>query len=214
MKFVTHIEKIKVIYNGIDTERFKKMNVDRDTRPTVVMVARIDHLKDITTYIKICSEVKKRIPDVLFKLYGPVVEKDYFEMCKQLATELDLDGNFRFEGATLSPEIANNEGDVVVLTSISEAFPFAVLEGMACEKVVISSDVGGTKEVLEGYGFIVKPKDYHAFAEKIIYILEHPKEAAEIGIDARQRVLNGFRIEDMIRNYREAYYGSVGKRVG
>jgi glycosyltransferase involved in cell wall biosynthesis len=213
VKLGTPEEKIKVIYNGIDTDLFRKMNVRRDDRPTIVMVARIDHLKDIETYIKTCIKVKEKIPNVLFKLFGPIVEKDYYEWCKNLVTDLNLNGNFVFEGLSFTPEIANNEGDVVILTSISEAFPFAVLEGMACEKVVISSDVGGTSEVLEGHGFIIKPRDYHAFAEKIIYVLEHPSEAAEIGIEARQRVLNGFRIDDMIRKYRETYHSLAGKNA-
>ncbi|MEM2956619.1 MAG: GT4 family glycosyltransferase PelF [Candidatus Pacearchaeota archaeon] len=205
-QFVRDMKKIKVIYNGIDTERFRKIIVERENRPTAVMVARIDHLKDIETYIKICSIVKNTFPNILFKLYGPVVEQDYYESCKKLVNELNLENNFSFSGVSLSPEIANNEGDVIVLTSISEAFPFAVLEGMACEKVVISSDVGGTKEILEGYGFIVKPRDVQAFAEKIIYTLQNPSKAAEIGIEARQRVVNGFRIDDMIKNYRDTYY--------
>ncbi len=210
IKLGTTEEKIKVIYNGVDTEVFRKINVLRDDRPTVVMVARIDHLKDIETYIRTCSRVKEKMPDVLFKLYGPVVERDYYERCKNLVAELNLSGNFTFEGLSFTPEIANNEGDVIVLTSISEAFPFAVLEGMSCEKVVISSDVGGTKEVLEGNGFTIKPKDYEAFADKVIHVLQHPSEAAEIGIEARQRVLNGFRIDDMVRNYRETYHSLVG----
>jgi glycosyltransferase involved in cell wall biosynthesis len=211
LKLGTPEEKIKVIYNGIDTDLFRKMNIPRNTRPTVVMVARIDHLKDIETYIKTCSLVKQKIPDILFKLYGPVVEEDYHQKCKELVADLHLDGNFKFEGLSFATEVANNEGDVIVLTSISEAFPFAVLEGMACEKVVISSDVGGTREVLEGYGFIIRPRDSHAFAEKIIYVLEHPAEATEIGIEARQKVLNGFRIDDMVKSYRHTYYDLVGR---
>ncbi len=211
IKFGTPESKIQVIYNGIDTEHYRKMNVERPDRPTVVMVARVDHLKDVETFIKTCDIVRKKIPDVLFKIYGPIVEKDYYEKCLKLVSELNLNNNFVFGGLSYTPEISYNEGDVIVLTSISEAFPFAVLEAMACEKVVISSDVGGTREVLEGHGFIIKPKDFQAFAEKIIYVLEHPAEAAEIGVEARQRVLSGFRIEDMIKNYRETYLRLSGR---
>ena len=206
IKFGTPEQKIKVIHNGIDTEHFRRMNVERTNKPTAVMVARVDHLKDIETFIQTCSLVRKKIPDVLFKVYGPVVEKDYFEKCKALVAELSLNRNFVFEGLSYTPEISYNEGDVVVLTSISEAFPFAVLEAMACEKVVISSDVGGTREVLEGNGFIIKPRDHKSFAETIIYVLEHPAEAAGIGLEARQRVLSGFRIDDMVTHYRETYH--------
>ena len=199
-------DKIKTIYNGIDILKFKKLNVPRDTRPTVVMVARIDPLKDIETFILTCDIVRKKIKNVLFKLYGPEVDMNYAEKCKNLVKELNLEENFFFMGPTTTPEIAYNEGDVVVLTSISEAFPFAVIEAMACEKVVIASDVGGTKEVLEGYGFVIKPKDYEKFAEKIIWVLENKDEAERIGTEARERILMGFSIEDMVENYSKLYY--------
>ena len=108
-------------------------------------------------------------------------------------------------GPTSNPAYAYNEADVVMLTSISEAFPFAVIEAMACEKVVVSSDVGGTKEVLEGYGFIVKPKDYEAFSKHVIYLLQNPQIAQEMGIRARRVIVEGFTTEDMVNNYWQMY---------
>ncbi len=195
-------EKIKTIYNGIDTIVFQKMEVEKEEdRPIVVMVARIDPLKDIETFIKTAELVAKKIPDVLFKLYGPIVDKKYYSICKDLVDELNLKDNFEFAGLTTNPARAYNEGDVVMLTSISEAFPFVVIEAMACEKVVVSSDVGGTKEVLEGFGFVVKPKDYQEFADKVIYVLENENIAKEMGMEAREHILNAFTIEDMIENY-------------
>jgi glycosyltransferase involved in cell wall biosynthesis len=155
--------------------------------------------------------VRKRIPDVLCKVYGPPVDEKYFKRCQKLVKELKLENNFVFAGKTSAPERAINEGDIFILTSISEAFPFAVLEAMACEKVVVSSDVGGVKEVLEGYGFLIKPKDYKSFADRIIYLFENPSVLAEMSIASRERVLNGFRIEDMVNNYKENYMSLAGK---
>ncbi len=199
-------KKIYTIYNGIDTNKFKKFDVQKDkSRFIVVMVARIDPLKDIETFIKTAEIVSKKISNVLFKLYGPIVDKKYYESCKKLIEELDIAENFEFAGSTNSPESTYNESDVVMLTSISEAFPFVVIEAMACEKVVISSDVGGTKEVLDGYGHIVKPKDYQEFADKVIYTLENPDIAKEMGRDAREFILNGFTIENMVENYNMTY---------
>ncbi len=199
-------KKIHTIYNGIDTNVFKQFKVQKEEdRPTVVMVARIDPLKDIETFIKTAQLVAKEIPDVLFKLYGPIVDEKYYHLCQDLAKELEVEENFVFSGLTNSPQSAYNEGDVVMLTSISEAFPFVVIEAMACEKVVISSDVGGTKEVLEGFGFVIRPKAYTEFAEKVIYILNNPAIALEMGHDARESILNGFTIEDMVENYGRLY---------
>jgi len=199
-------KKIHTIYNGIDTNVFKQFKVEKEeNRPTVVMVARIDPLKDIETFIRTAQLVAKEIPEVIFKLYGPIVDEKYYHYCQNLAKELNIEHNFIFAGLTNSPQTAYNEGDVVMLTSISEAFPFVVIEAMACEKVVISSDVGGTKEVLEGFGFVIKPKAYSEFAQKVIYILNHPDIALEMGHDAREYILNGFTVEDMVENYGRLY---------
>jgi len=206
-------DKLQTIYNGIDTFVFKNMERKTNERPTVVMVARIDQLKDIETYIKTCEKVKEQIPNVLFKLYGPIVDKKYFEMCHALHEELNLQDNFEFSGLTSSPETAYNEGDVVMLTSISEAFPFVVIEAMACEKVVVSSDVGGTKEVLEGFGYVVRPKDIEAFSEAVIEVLTNKKRSAEMGILAREHILNGFTINDMIENYQQLYRSLYMDRI-
>ncbi len=198
-------EKLHTIYNGIDTFIFKKMERKSNQRPTVVMVARIDPLKDIETYIKTCAKVKEEIPNVLFKLYGPIVDKDYFELCHKMYETLELKENFEFSGLTNNPSLAYNEGDVVMLTSISEAFPFVVIEAMACEKVVVSSDVGGTKEVLEGFGSVIRPKDIEGFSDAIVNVLTNRYESAEMGVLAREHILNGFTIDDMVENYQKLY---------
>jgi polysaccharide biosynthesis protein PelF len=201
-------EKIDTIYNGVDINKFRPFEVEKDEeRPIVTMVARIDPLKDIETFIRTAELVSQEMPNVLFKLYGPINDTKYFHKCEELVSELGISDNFLFAGPTTSPESVYNEGDVVMLTSISEAFPFVVIEAMACAKVVVSSDVGGTKEVLEGYGYIIKPKDYRMFADKVIYVLKNPTIAQEMGLDAREAVLNGFTVEDMVENYAKVYKG-------
>ncbi len=199
-------EQLKTIYNGIDVDRFKPMKEYRiDKNPTVVMLARIDPLKDIETYINTCHLVAKKIPNVLFKLFGHSTSAEYYEKCKSLVKKLKVEKNFSFEGATSNAPAAYNQGDVVMLTSISEAFPFAVIEGMACEKIVISSDVGGTAEVLKDYGYIVKPKAYEEFAKHTIDILNNLPKYREMEIEARQKILNRFTVEDMVDNYYDTY---------
>jgi glycosyltransferase involved in cell wall biosynthesis len=126
-------------------------------------------------------------------------------MCHELYENLNLQENFEFSGLTNNPALAYNEGDVVMLTSISEAFPFVVIEAMACEKVVVSSDVGGTKEVLEGYGHVIRPKDIDGFSKAVVEVLSNKEHSGEMEVLARERVLNGFTIDDMVDNYQKLY---------
>ena len=184
---------------------FRNYGNESNSRPTVVMVARIDQLKDIETYIRCAKKVAESIPNVLFKLYGPKIDEKYYDFCEELVGSLSLNKNFEFSGVTSNPAAAYNEGDVVMLTSISEAFPFVVIEAMACEKVVVSSDVGGTKEVLEGFGYVIKPKDVDGFSTAVIKVLSDRDLSLEMGIEARTSILNGFMIEDMVDSYDSLY---------
>ena len=206
-------KKLLTIYNGVDLFIFKKMAQKFTARKTVVMVARIDPLKDIETYLRTCLLVRETFPDVLFKLYGPIVDQGYYDKCYALYESLQLQDNFEFSGLTSNPAHAYNEGDVVMLTSISEAFPFVVIEAMACEKVVVSSDVGGTKEVLEGYGYVVKPKDIKGFADAVIEVLTDRQKTHKMEIEARKKVLDGFTIEDMVQNYHTLYNNLYNSRI-
>ena len=65
-----------------------------------------------------------------------------------------------FEGWTSSTSDAFADADVVVLTSISEAFPFSTLEALFCARPVVATAVGGVPEqVLESVGIVVPPRE-------------------------------------------------------
>ena len=57
--------------------------------------------------------------------------------------------NFEFSGLTNNPALAYNEGDVVMLTSISEAFPFVVIEAMVNKVCMIAVNNGGPLEIID-----------------------------------------------------------------
>lgn len=206
-------EKLKVIYNGVDEIRFSPMpEIERESRPTVVTMALIFPLKDIATLLRAANIVRQAIPDVLFEVYGNVSDETYYEGCLKLREKLHLEGNFEFRGRTSHPEQAYNRGDVIALSSLSEAFPFSVVEAMMCGRPVVSTDVGGVSEALGDTGIVVPARDPGALAEGILSLLQDPERRKSMGEAARERALQRFTIDLFVTEYRNAYRSLIGSQ--
>ena len=198
-------EKIKVIHNGVDMRLFTPREIHRTRATIVVSAARIDTLKDVETLIRAAHHVKREDPEVEFKVYGSVTDQEYYDRCVELRNELGLEGTVSFMGHSDVPWEIYNQGDIVALTSISEAFPYTVIEAMACGRPVVASDVGGVSEALEGCGLLVRPKQPEAFASSLLSLLRDRDTRSEMGQEARDKVLNNFTLERFIQEYGDSY---------
>ncbi len=199
-------ENIKVIYNGVDKELFSPQRTFHKNRyPTVVAVARIDPVKDIMTMIRSAVFVKEKIPEVRFVLYGSVSVPVYYEECRKLVKELQLEETFIFAGHTDDVPTAYRSGDVIALSSISEAFPYSVVEAMMVGKAIVATDVGGIKEALGDTGFLTNPGEPRQLAEAITVLLANDEMRLKLGAEARERALNYFTIERVLDLYLRSY---------
>ena len=197
--------KIKVIYNGIDTERFKPTAARRDDVPTVVSVARIDPFKDITTLAYAIKYARQRIPNIRCLVFGDSNNLDYSLRCVKVVKSQNLGPNFTFMGGTKEPENAYNLGDVVVFNGITEGFPFAVIEAMACGKPIVATAVGGVAEALEGCGILVKSRDPETLASEIVRVLTDERLRQELGLAALKRARAEFSLDTSIYRYKALY---------
>lgn len=196
-------DKIRIIYNGIDPDRF--VPAEREPGQMVVLSARIDPLKDIETFLRMASLVRQTNPAARFAVFGAIADREYYEKCLLLRRDLSLD-----EVVEMGVESANvvaeyQSADVVVLTSISEAFPYSVLEAMSCAKAVVATDVGGVREALESNGSLVPPRDPEAMAAEVRRLLDDPALRATIGARARATVIEKFRVDHTIARYLDLY---------
>lgn len=205
-EFGVNPNAIKVIYNGVNKDIYKpKRDFKKNKYPTVVTVARVDPVKDIITLIQSAEIVKERIPEVRFILYGSVTVQDYYEECMTLVNNLDLSETFIFAGHTDDVAAAYRSGDVIALSSITEAFPYSVVEAMMTGKAIVSTDVGGIKEALGDTGVLVEPRQPRQMAESLISLLENVDLRLSMGEDARERALNYFTIEKVLDIYLQSY---------
>lgn len=198
--------KIKVIYNGVNISRFKPMQVSRESdRPTVVTVARVDVFKDIVCLIQAIKYAKEQIPDILCLIYGTSSDLDYSLRCLKTVKDLQLEDNVKFMGGTKEPEKVYNAADIIAISSITEGFPFTIIEAMACGKAVIASDVGGVREALDGCGLLVRSRRPYDLAQGMVRLLKDENLRHQFEASALQKVHDEFTLEKCVENFKKEY---------
>ena len=216
-KYGANPNKIDVIYNGIDSDLFipSPKPVHLEGIPTVVAAARIFELKDIITMIKSCEVAKRDIPNVRYLVYGDYnAVPEYTKECRNLIQKLGLEENFFLNGFHDKPHQLFCEGDISILTSISEGFPYTVLESMSCGIPVVATDVGGVTEALdEKCGFICKPKDHESLGKSVVTLLNDEVLRKQMGANARKKVINHFTVDKFINEYEIAYEFIMNKKA-
>lgn len=204
-------DKIEITYNGVDHEKFipREKPAHLEGLPTVVAAARIFELKDVLTMIRSCAVVREQIPNVQYLVYGDKnAVPEYTKKCEDLIKELKLEKNFFLKGYHSQPHLIFSEGDISILTSISEGFPFTVLESMSCGVPVVATDVGGVAEAIdENSGFVCKPRDPKAIGEKVIKLLSDKELRDSMSRNGRQRVIDNFTLDIFIDAYEKVYQG-------
>ncbi|MBI3780859.1 MAG: glycosyltransferase [candidate division NC10 bacterium] len=211
--------RIRVIHNGVDLSLYDvqpetalRTSLGIPERARVIgVVANLIHYKGHGFFLRACQEIKRKHPATKFLLIG---EGPLRGELMALAKGLELESDVLFLGSR--PDVPRLLAlmDVVVLPSLEEGFPNAVLEAMAARKPVVASRVGGVPEaVVHGEtGILVPPKDPAALAEAIRWLLEHPVEAARFGEAGRHRVAERFDLSTMVLQYEVVYERLVGEK--
>jgi glycosyltransferase involved in cell wall biosynthesis len=207
-------DRMWTMYNGIDPAEFPVAQGEPDV-PTIVFVGRIDPLKDLHTLIRAFGEVRRALPEARLRVFGPVPEanKDYHASCLRLVEQLGLTGSAVFEGLVPSQVDAYHAGHVVALTSVSEGFPFTVVEAMSTGRPPVCTDVGGVSEAVADAGLVVPPRDHEAVARACVRLLTDGGLRRRMGVLARQRVVERFTVQRWNDSYRARYAELVTAEV-
>ena len=194
--------KIRVIPNGI---RPPTARTDPPNANKVIAMGRLDPLKDVQTMLLVADEVTSRMPEARFEYWGPPTpgQETYAYACEQLHQQLGLGSRFRFMGRTGDPHGVIRSGDIVLMTSISEAMPMALLEAMAQGRPAVATSVGGVPGVLRGCGIVAPPNDVHALATAVVTMLRDPQLASELGRRGFERLHRRFTLARCLAGYRE-----------
>jgi polysaccharide biosynthesis protein PelF len=145
-------ERTRIIVNGIDTRRFEPARAARPSHvPRVIgLIGRIVPIKDVKTFVRTLALVARTLPDVEGWIIGSADEDSSYDVeCRMLAESLGVGERIRFLGHQNVAEILPQLG-LLMLTSISEAQPLAILEALAAGVPCVATDVGACREQLEG----------------------------------------------------------------
>jgi 1,4-alpha-glucan branching enzyme len=213
-------EKIRVIHNGVDTNKFqpakdkRKIKEELGFNPNdlaIVSVGRLYARKGLFTLIESMPAVIKRFKNAKFIISGKG-QSDEMRKLIAYAEKIGVKDNLIFTGYFPDKKLPKlyQAADVFAFSTFYEHHPFAVLEALSTGLPVVTTDVGGIPETIENgkNGFLVEPFNPKQFADRILYLLEHPAEASEMGSLARKTILERFDwrivVKDVLKVYDEA----------
>ena len=205
-------EKVRVIHNGVDLERFSQSSKDRSwlapaasQEKWIVLVGNMhSEVKGHAVLIAAAERVVREFPDVRFLFAGDGERRKNFEA--EIA-RLGLERHFLFLGRRNDVPQILNCCEIGVLPSQAEGLPNAVLEYLAAGLPTIASRVGGNAEIVQDgkTGLLVPPNDFAALAEAMLRLLRDPGSAAELGNNGRAHVAAEFSFRRLIEKTDQMY---------
>jgi len=197
--------RIKVIFNGVNPEKFYPCRQKNSGRARVSTVGLIYPLKGQLDLIDAAAMLKPKFDNLEVSFYGTPADREYFDSCRCKVDEFNLHDCVTFAGSTTEPWKVYSDADVMAFPSISEAFPYVVLEAMSCGAAIVATDVGGVREALGDCGLLVPARTPQAMAGAISFLLGNAAERERLGQMARARVLKHFTEKQFLNSYGSTY---------
>ena len=209
-------EKLYLIHQGVDTERFRP-DLDASTirekykingKFVILSMKALEPIYGIEYLIQAISSIVHDYgyKDVVLMLGGKGSLKPYFI---RLVKKLGIKENVIFTGVISRKMVPYYyvASDVVVVPSLMEGFGIVGLEALASGKPVIASRVGGFPEyIIDGKnGFLVSPANTKELVEKVLFLIENPKEVKKMGQYGRKIVEEKFNLKLRARKIATIY---------
>lgn len=206
-------DRIFVVYNGINLEAqedklsreefFSKYKIEDKPYFNFGIVARLDAIKDHKTLLKAFAQAGLKDRARLF-IAGDGPE---WEDLHSLAQSLNILDQVYFLGEMKDPYSLYQVLDVNLLTSQSESFPYALLEGAKERLPGLASRVGGIPEMIRPNkeGLLFRAGDVKDLSEAMVYCVDHPEEMRTMGDNFYKRVKEKFSIQSMAQDHEKIY---------
>jgi glycosyltransferase involved in cell wall biosynthesis len=200
-------KKLRVVYNGIDTEYFGPDAYDpyairqsfgiHPDQPVVSIIGRLHQSKRHDDLLNATKMLVDKWPDLLVLVVG---DGPLEENVRQQVRELGLDQNVRFLGYMDDVREVLSASNLMVLPSEHEAFGRAVVEAMLMEKPVIATNVGGLPELITPEtGLLVPVGCPDELGNAMNSLLIDPSRGIEMGRLGRERAIELFSLDQYVQ---------------
>lgn len=206
--------KIHVLYNGIDIDEktlyipktafLEKYKINYNGEFLVGIAARLDKVKDHETFIKACKETLEINPDIIFLIAGDGDEQKKLE---EMAKSFGIEKNIYFLGFVRDKYSFFNAIDVNVLTSISESFPYVILEAARLSVPTVSTKTGGIPEIIKDdyTGYLFPVGNYKSLSRYILDLYDQRDKLKELGDNIKREVVERYSHLSMGERQKEIY---------
>lgn len=213
-----HPERIVRIDDGIDASRFTqhesetviraRYGIDADT-PTIGIVGNIKSWKGQHIVVDAVGVLIREYPRLRCLVIGSVADTDYHQELLSRAKSAGIpSSSLIFTGYVPHPADLMRVMDIVIHASVEpEPFGIVLLEAMGCGKPLISTNIGGPREiVVHGEtGLLVNPGDHEALARAVSDLLADPVGAKRMGERARVRYYERYTIQKNVAAIEREY---------
>ncbi|MEW5681817.1 MAG: glycosyltransferase [Pseudomonadota bacterium] len=210
-KKITTVDRIRVVYNGIDTRKFTpdksasitiraEFNVPEDGK-LILAVGRLHTQKNFSLLLDAVASISVSEAVLVIVGAGPLLAE-----LRAKVMNLGIERKVVFAGVRTDIPNLMAAADLFVLPSSSEGFGLVVAEALSSELLTVATDCGGVKEVLGDCGYLIPPDDLNALHAAISQALSISKEKREVLTrNGRKRVENLFSIESAVNNWLAIY---------
>jgi glycosyltransferase involved in cell wall biosynthesis len=207
----------EVIYAPVDTRHFLSPELTDKERgrrvPRIGLIASWSPVKGVEYFVRAAALVRERLGGEVEVVFVGAKLPTHIEYCRgieRLIEELGLGPAIHEHGYVPSVAKVLAGLDVLVLSSVSEASPMVVLEGMAAGVPVVATDVGGVRELLlsdhsRPAGVVVPARDPEAMAVALVDLLQHPEKASHMGENGRRLASERFSLETCVEKHLQIY---------
>ncbi len=210
-------KKIKVVYNGIDVLGLPdKLSDSIDFLPRdIAIIGEIEQRKNQELGLLAINELNKKGIQINLHLIGrPNIE--YKNKLENIIAKFNLSSQVFFYGIQPNKKIYEliKTVPVIVLPSFFEGVPTSIIEGMSLKKIVITTSVGGSAELVKDgiNGYLHRPNDVNLFSELLENIFTSPsKNFNQIRENGFNTFQSQFSIESMMKGL-ESIYGNLSKK--
>jgi glycosyltransferase involved in cell wall biosynthesis len=211
LKKIYDLNDMPMIYNGIDTNVFKvRLNKGDESDEgsgsrsvKIIHIGRFDPAKNHELLVDAIAIVLRNFPNVNALLVG---EGEYRASIMKKVIKSNLSNHVEFLGVRSDIPDLLSGGDIFVLSSIAEGFGLVLVEAMALGLPIVSTNVGGVKEVVRDgvNGILVEPNAPDALAEALEELIKNKERRKQMG-QAGIAIAKGFDIHITTRKYNELY---------